>query len=315
MISLHLPNTLAVSLTAGLRVHENNRTLSQSLEPVSKAVRLFREHTWRDKSSSWLQDCKTSAEMLEKRIHQIIDSWTNAKRQCSKLILVTHSMGGLVARACAKRIPTKLAGVIHGVMPALGAPVAYRAGDLCPESGWWLCGEGGNGIGVLGGQRQYINKGEVMPQALLLPSQTIWEKLRGVQPSLESKSRIYWTPVDKRTLQRLMPPLPLAPPLSPSRHSQRLQWPRLPRGQARAPWKFCFYRTSVPSERLVALRGVACAGRYTLVPKAFYSHLLCLPSHRVSLDALPTRPSRSSVAANGALFELQKLRSAVALKA
>jgi hypothetical protein len=74
----------------------------------------------------WLQDCKTSAEMLEKRILQIIDSWKGAKRQCSKVILVTHSMGGLVARACAKRIPDKIAGVIHGVMPALGAPVAYR---------------------------------------------------------------------------------------------------------------------------------------------------------------------------------------------
>ncbi|RYG88533.1 MAG: hypothetical protein EON59_04180 [Alphaproteobacteria bacterium] len=74
----------------------------------------------------WLQDCKTSAEMLEKRILQIIDSWKRAKRECSKVILVTHSMGGLVARACAKSIPEKIAGVIHGVMPALGAPVAYR---------------------------------------------------------------------------------------------------------------------------------------------------------------------------------------------
>ena len=35
-------------------------------------------------------------------------------------------MGGLVARACAKRIPDKIAGVVHGVMPALGAPLAYR---------------------------------------------------------------------------------------------------------------------------------------------------------------------------------------------
>jgi hypothetical protein len=35
-------------------------------------------------------------------------------------------MGGLVARACAKRIPDQIAGVIHGVMPAFGAPVAYR---------------------------------------------------------------------------------------------------------------------------------------------------------------------------------------------
>jgi pimeloyl-ACP methyl ester carboxylesterase len=74
----------------------------------------------------WLDDCKTSAELLEKRILEIIDSWKKAKRQCSKVILITHSMGGLVARACAKRIPEKIAGVIHGVMPALGAPVAYR---------------------------------------------------------------------------------------------------------------------------------------------------------------------------------------------
>lgn len=74
----------------------------------------------------WLDDCKTSAELLEKRILEIMAGWTRTKRQCSKVILVTHSMGGLVARACAKRIPDKIAGVIHGVMPALGAPVAYR---------------------------------------------------------------------------------------------------------------------------------------------------------------------------------------------
>lgn len=74
----------------------------------------------------WLHDCKASAELLEKRILEIIDAWKKAKRNCSKVILVTHSMGGLVGRACARRIPDKIAGVIHGVMPALGAPVAYR---------------------------------------------------------------------------------------------------------------------------------------------------------------------------------------------
>lgn len=35
-------------------------------------------------------------------------------------------MGGLVARGCAKEIPDEIAGIIHGVMPALGAPVCYR---------------------------------------------------------------------------------------------------------------------------------------------------------------------------------------------
>jgi pimeloyl-ACP methyl ester carboxylesterase len=75
---------------------------------------------------NWLEDCEDSSKALEKRILEIIDSWTKAKRRCEKVILVTHSMGGLVARACAKRIPDKIAGVIHGVMPAFGAPAAYR---------------------------------------------------------------------------------------------------------------------------------------------------------------------------------------------
>jgi hypothetical protein len=85
------------------------------------------------------------------------------------------------------------------------------AGDRCPESGWWLCGDGGNGIGVLGGQRQYIRKGERMPQALLLPPQTLWEKLRRMQPSYESKNQTSWKLVDKRNRKRVPLPVPLAP--------------------------------------------------------------------------------------------------------
>lgn len=84
------------------------------------------------------------------------------------------------------------------------------AGERCPESGWWQCSDGGNGIGVLGGQRQYIRKGERMPQALLLPPQTLWEKLRRVQPSFESKTQTSWKLVDKRGRKRVPPPLPLA---------------------------------------------------------------------------------------------------------
>jgi pimeloyl-ACP methyl ester carboxylesterase len=75
---------------------------------------------------NWLQSCGESAKRLERRIGEIIQWWKTRKHQCDKVILVTHSMGGLVARACAKRIPDRIAGVIHGVMPALGAPLAYR---------------------------------------------------------------------------------------------------------------------------------------------------------------------------------------------
>jgi pimeloyl-ACP methyl ester carboxylesterase len=86
---------------------------------------------------NWLECCEKSSRRLEQRIVQIIESWQGLKRKCDQVILVTHSMGGLVARACAKRIPDKIAGVIHGVMPALGAPAAYRrmtCGTEAPES-------------------------------------------------------------------------------------------------------------------------------------------------------------------------------------
>lgn len=90
------------------------------------------------------------------------------------------------------------------------------AGERCPESGWWLCGDGGNGIGVLGGERQYIKKGDVMPQALLLPPRTLWEKVRGLQPSFESKNRTNWKFVDHRARKRVPPQLPLAKASTPA---------------------------------------------------------------------------------------------------
>ncbi len=75
---------------------------------------------------NWLQSCGESAQRVERRIGDIIEWWQKRRHECDQVILITHSMGGLVARACAKRIPDKILGVVHGVMPALGAPLAYR---------------------------------------------------------------------------------------------------------------------------------------------------------------------------------------------
>jgi hypothetical protein len=108
--------------------------------------------------------------------------------------------------------PTEPRKSVADVPPPTPLGTYAWAGDRCPESGWWQCSEGGNGIGVLGGQRQYMTKGERMPQALLLPSQTLWEKLRGVQPSFESKTQTSWKLVDKRNRKRIPSPLPLAQP-------------------------------------------------------------------------------------------------------
>jgi pimeloyl-ACP methyl ester carboxylesterase len=75
---------------------------------------------------NWLQSCAVSSERVKKRVLAIIKHWQALHRECKQVIFVTHSMGGLVARACAKQIPDQVAGIVHGVMPAFGAPVAYR---------------------------------------------------------------------------------------------------------------------------------------------------------------------------------------------
>ena len=97
--------------------------------------------------------------------------------------------------------------------PKLGA--VAKAGEICPQSGWWRCAEGGPGIDVHGGQMQYIRKGERIPQALLLPRQTLWQKLKRIQPSIESEEPTAWTLVDKRLRPRTSTAVALAPALAP----------------------------------------------------------------------------------------------------
>lgn len=92
--------------------------------------------------------------------------------------------------------------------PKLGTTA--NAGDICPQSGWWQCREGGPGIDVQGGQVQYIRQGERMPQALLLPKQTLWQKVRRIQPSMESPHLTAWTLVDKRMRPRVTSVVSLA---------------------------------------------------------------------------------------------------------
>ena len=111
--------------------------------------------------------------------------------------------------------PTQPAAIGRSEAPATPLGTYASAGEPCPESGWWLCGDGGNGIGVLGGQRQYIRKGDTVPQALLLPPRTLWDKVRGVQPSFESDNATFWKLVDKRGQKRVPPSPALALPVAP----------------------------------------------------------------------------------------------------
>ncbi|MGZ4819083.1 MAG: T6SS immunity protein Tli4 family protein [Terriglobales bacterium] len=98
--------------------------------------------------------------------------------------------------------------------PKLGAVAS--AGEICPQSGWWQCNAGGLGLDVHGGQTQYLHKDDRMPQALLLPRQTLWQKVRGIQPSIESDKPTVWKLVDKRQRPRTPAGVPLAQPGAPS---------------------------------------------------------------------------------------------------
>lgn len=77
---------------------------------------------------NWLASNNLAADVLAKRIRTVIKEHNRGPFTCSQVILVTHSMGGLVARACSelKGMQSSIAGIVHGVMPDAGAAVAYR---------------------------------------------------------------------------------------------------------------------------------------------------------------------------------------------
>jgi hypothetical protein len=77
---------------------------------------------------NWLDTNKNAAKLLREKIQDVIKENNKSPVRCTQVILVTHSMGGLVARACAQlpEMSQKILGIVHGVMPAIGAAVAYR---------------------------------------------------------------------------------------------------------------------------------------------------------------------------------------------
>lgn len=77
---------------------------------------------------NWLQSNEQSAQRLVKKIDEVL-AWYDKTGYFipeGKVILVTHSMGGLVARRAAQQAGDKILGVVHGVQPVGGAPVVYR---------------------------------------------------------------------------------------------------------------------------------------------------------------------------------------------
>jgi pimeloyl-ACP methyl ester carboxylesterase len=79
---------------------------------------------------NWLESNRNSGVSVARRITELIEKYQSQGYQCEKVILVTHSMGGLVARAAIHRnmenIQDKVLGIVHGVMPAIGAGATYK---------------------------------------------------------------------------------------------------------------------------------------------------------------------------------------------
>jgi pimeloyl-ACP methyl ester carboxylesterase len=79
---------------------------------------------------NWLQSNGSGAKIVAARINQVISDLNQSGYECNQVIVVTHSMGGLVGRALVHpqygNIRDKVLGIVHGVMPAIGAPAAYK---------------------------------------------------------------------------------------------------------------------------------------------------------------------------------------------
>ncbi|GGY78516.1 esterase/lipase family protein [Pseudoduganella plicata] len=79
---------------------------------------------------NWLQSNGDSARAIAERINRVIKQLTKSGYECNQVIVVTHSMGGLVGRALVHpgigKLQDSVAGMVHGVMPAIGAPAAYK---------------------------------------------------------------------------------------------------------------------------------------------------------------------------------------------
>jgi hypothetical protein len=123
-------------------------------------------------SASNADSGKKLKELVEKVVKENNGEVDGAKTFCDHVILVTHSMGGLVSRAAVELgAKGKVLGVIHGVQPVTGSPAAYwrmKAGFErkygLPNPAAWVLGTNGAEVTALLGN---------MPGGLqLLPSPT-----------------------------------------------------------------------------------------------------------------------------------------------
>lgn len=112
---------------------DNNDTLLTENELTHFERFLFSLHVF---GYNWLEDNAISAANLTKYIDEVLKTYKRRHGYglaIEKVIILTHSMGGLVARyamnppdGAFQGCQDKVLGVVHGVIPDLGSPAAYR---------------------------------------------------------------------------------------------------------------------------------------------------------------------------------------------
>ena len=147
---------------------------------------------------NWTASNLDSGKYLKERIEQIIKKHTDKGETCEQVILVTHSMGGLVSRsACMLHgAASKVLGIIHGVQPVTGAPVAYwrmkagfeRTGGLVGILTAWMLGDDQKEVTALlaniAGGLQLLPNRDYKPDANeTQPGR--WLEVRGTDGNLE----------------------------------------------------------------------------------------------------------------------------------
>lgn len=122
-------NSLVGAAPSQWRAHRSPNLIPITEAEIKKAVEgcWFPVHAM---GYNWLHSNRKSGKSTAVRISSLIERYSSEGYTCEKVIIVTHSMGGLVARALIHpkmgNIANKILGIVHGVMPAIGAPAAYR---------------------------------------------------------------------------------------------------------------------------------------------------------------------------------------------
>jgi hypothetical protein len=110
---------------------------------------------------NWIQDCGISGREVARRIEKIMASYLDKKILCEKVIVVTHSCGGLVSRALCHpkygNFEEKVLGVVYGEQPAIGAAAAYYrmlggwepADNVKGKAAAWALGDEGPEVTVM----------------------------------------------------------------------------------------------------------------------------------------------------------------------